>query len=393
LDKSYPFSSSAPELTVAAVGTCTHMAPEQFRQNGRVDARVDVYAFGVMLYQMICGELPFWGETWEALEDLHTNAPPPYLTETNRDLAELVQTCLAKEPGRRYPGFGKLREVLATIYTDVTGAPCPEPEQGKALTAVQWNNKGTSLSNLGKQAESIHCYEVALELDPTLSSAWFNKGVSLFESKKVSEALACYELALKLNPKSEQIWSNKGVALKSLGKIEEAIACYNRALQLNPRYANSWINKGVLLRALGKIEEALACYDRALRLDPANANAWTNKGNILFSLRRIAESLDCYDHALSLNSALALTWLNKGIALDALAKHEDALQCYSTALEMNPRLEQAWFRRGMTMVNAFQLYREAVPYFEEAERLGVKEAKPALVLCQNAAARGSYGRS
>jgi tetratricopeptide (TPR) repeat protein len=82
-----------------------------------------------------------------------------------------------------------------------------------------------------------------------------------------------------------------------------------------------------------------------------------------------------------------VTWLNKGMALSTLKKHTESLECYARALEINPRMERAWFLRGMTLVNELQSYREAVPCFEQAERLGSKEAKEALALCQGALAR------
>jgi len=373
-------------LTATTVGTCTHMAPEQFDNAAQVDLRADIYSFGVMLYQMVTGELPFLGQTWEELEHLHKTKPPRYLLGFDRRLADMIQTCLEKDPARRFPDFVQLRDSLGGVYQSIVGSPPPEPVRGTALTAVEWNNKGSSLDNLGRRAESIACYDVALRLDPELVSAWFNKGVALFVSHRVEEAIACYEQALKLDPKSEQAWSNKGVALKSLGKIQEAITCYDRALQLNPRYANAWVNKGVALRALGKNEEALSYYDRALKLNPGDENGWTNKGNALSAIGRREEAIACYDRALAINSGLELTWLNKGIALNALGRYEESLRCYDTALEINRGLQQAWFLRGMTLVNAFQLYREALPYLEEAERLGLKEAAQALAICRNAVA-------
>jgi tetratricopeptide (TPR) repeat protein len=373
-------------LTVTAVGTCTHMAPEQFANPGQVDLRVDVYSFGVMLYQMVMGELPFVGESWEELEHLHTTRPAPY-PKTDPRLADIIQTCLAKDPSRRFSQFTQLRERLGEIYESVAGAPCPAPVQGAALSAVEWNNKGSSLDNLGRRTESIACYESAIRLDPTLASAWFNKGVALFATSNAGEALSCYEKALNINPNYEQAWSNKGVAFKGQGKIPEAMRCYERALSINPRYPNAWVNKGVALRALGKNQEALACYEQAVRLDPSNENGWANMGNAFCALGQPAKAIPCYERALGINPRMDVTWLNKGMALSALKMHSESLESYGRALEINPRLEQAWFLRGMTLVNELQSYREAVPCFEQAERLGSKEAKQALALCQGALAR------
>jgi tetratricopeptide (TPR) repeat protein len=371
-------------LTMTAIGTCTHMAPEQFDDAARVDTRADTYAFGVMLYQMIKGELPFVGQSWQELERLHKSQPAPYLSTTPKPLADLVQACLAKDPAQRIPTFNQLRDELAEIYKSIAGAAPPEPLKDTALTAVQWNNKGSSLDNLGKREEAIGCYDVALRLDPFLVPAWLNKGIALFGAKRTAEALACYERGLKLDSKSEQLWSNKGVVLKSLGKTREALECYESALRCNPRYANAWVNKGVALKAQGDAQEAVACYEHALGLNPGDITAWTNKGNALYALGRVDEALAAYDRALALDSNLGLTWLNRGIALNALGRYDEALHCFGTAIEIDPRLEQAWLLRGATMMNALQQYREAIPYLEQADRLGVKEAKELLAACQSA---------
>ena len=374
-------------LTATTMGTCTHMAPEQFMNAGNVDLRADIYSFGVMLFQMVSGDLPFIGENWNDLEKMHRTQPPPLLKSTDPQLAELIQTCMAKDPDCRLEDFRQVRARLSPIYQKVVGSAPPEPVHGAALTAIQWNNKGSSLDNLGLHAESIACFDSAIRLNPLFESAWFNKGVAMLGSGRANEALTCYERALELNSRSEKFWSNKGVALKSLGKTEEAIACYDRALKINPRYANAWVNKGVALRTQNKTEEALVCYGRALILNPKDENGWTNKGNILYSLRRTDEALACYERALSLNTKLDRAWMNKGIALNALGRHGEAMDSYGKAIELNALLDQAWFLMGLTLVNVFHSYREALPYLKEAERLGSKQASQPLAMCQSALGR------
>jgi tetratricopeptide (TPR) repeat protein len=358
------------------------MAPEQFDNPDQVDTRADTYAFGVMLYQMIKGELPFIGHSWEELEHLHKTQPAPYLDRAPKPVAELVASCLSKNPENRPVHFIQLRGKLEEIFKSLVGTPPPASPRDAALTAGQWNNKGSSLDNLGRREEAILCYDAALRLDPNLVAAHLNKGIALFGAGRPSNALACYEKGLQLEPKSERLWTNKGVVLKSLGDIEQAIACYEKAILCNPRYPNAWVNKGVALKAQGKAEEALTCYDYALNLNPGDVHTWTNKGNALFALKRYADALTAYDSALSLDSSLSLAWLNKGISLSALGRIEEALQCYGTAIETGPQLAQAWFLRGATLVNSFQEYREAIPYLEEAERLGIEEARDVLAICR-----------
>ena len=371
-------------LSMTAMGTCTHMAPEQFKNAKQVDTRADIYSFGVMLFQMVSGKLPFNGENWNDLEHMHMTQRPPLLACRERQLAQLVETCLEKEPRKRFSDFKQIRDRLSSIYEKVAGVPIAEAAKGVVLTSIQWSNKGSSLDNLGMRRESIACYDSAIRSNPKFASAWFNKGVALFGSGQPDAALKCYDRAIELDPKSEKAWSNKGVVLKTLGKTAEAVACYDRALAINPRYPNAWVNKGVLLRASGNSEEALACYDRALRLNPNDESGWTNKGNILYTLGRPVEALECYELALALNSRLDRAWMNKGMALNALGKNEAALDSYSKALQLSPRLGQAWYLRGMTLMNAFQRYDEAIPFFTEAVHLGWKEASEALTMCQSA---------
>jgi len=371
-------------LTATTVGTCTHMAPEQFINAGSVGLKADVYSFGVMLHQMVAGHLPFEGETWKDLEIMHKTQQPPLLKTTDSKLAELIYRCMAKKPDERFADFSEIRERLSEIYQRLTGSAPSMPAQGAALTAGSWNNKGCSLDNLGLHREALDCYNSAIELDPSLASAWFNKGVALFATGEPGLALECYERALKLNPKSEQAWSNKGVALKQLGKITMAIECYDRSLKINRRYPNAWVNKGVALRTMGKTDEALECYTRALALNPNDENSWSNKGNVLYSRQQIDEALVCYDRALEINPKLDRTWLNKGMALNALGRNEEAVACFEKAIELNPLLDQAWYLRGVTLMNVFQRIPDAVRSFEEAKRLGSKDAIRALDLCKEA---------
>ena len=57
-------------------GTITHMAPEQFDDAKHVDLRADIYSFGVMLFQMVTGQLPFSGHNVQEIEHKHKMQAP-----------------------------------------------------------------------------------------------------------------------------------------------------------------------------------------------------------------------------------------------------------------------------------------------------------------------------
>src|SRR5690606_4651941 len=99
--------------SLAVVGTAEYMAPEQF--DGRMDERAEVYAAGVLLYEMLTLRVPFAG-TRAAIEQGHRALRPPCPGEhapVPADLADLCLACLAKEPDQRPPSMAALRDLLA----------------------------------------------------------------------------------------------------------------------------------------------------------------------------------------------------------------------------------------------------------------------------------------
>ena len=81
------------------------MSPEQCRGTREIDHRTDIYALGVILYEMLCGRPPFVSEGFGEMVHLHISAAPPPPRTINPsipdDLERLILWCLAKEPDER----------------------------------------------------------------------------------------------------------------------------------------------------------------------------------------------------------------------------------------------------------------------------------------------------
>jgi len=107
---------SGATRTGAMIGTLDYMAPEQIRDAGEVDARADVYALGVMLFQMLTGRLPFSGGSAGAVVLAHLSEPPPdprtLLPGLPDPVALAIVRALAKEPAERYQTAGALIAAL-----------------------------------------------------------------------------------------------------------------------------------------------------------------------------------------------------------------------------------------------------------------------------------------
>ncbi len=108
--------SATLTMTAEIVGTLPYMAPEQLM--GRAtDARTDIHALGVVLYEMATGHLPFEGGSSVALADaiLHQDPIPLRKGErpVSRGLEAVILRCLEKEPARRYPSTRDVIHALA----------------------------------------------------------------------------------------------------------------------------------------------------------------------------------------------------------------------------------------------------------------------------------------
>jgi tetratricopeptide (TPR) repeat protein/tRNA A-37 threonylcarbamoyl transferase component Bud32 len=111
--------------TGAAVGTIAYMSPEQVRAK-ELDARTDLFSFGVVLYEMATGVLPFQGEsTGVIFEAILNRAPlPPVRLSSNvtPELERIIAKCLEKDRNLRYQHASEIRTDLQRMKRDTDSA-------------------------------------------------------------------------------------------------------------------------------------------------------------------------------------------------------------------------------------------------------------------------------
>jgi tetratricopeptide (TPR) repeat protein len=112
---------AAPGLTATGfiAGTPGYMAPEQISNFSGVTASADLYALGVVGYEMLTGGLPFRQTDVMSLLTMHLKETPPPLRPQNPDIPEvlerLILDLLAKEPDKRPPSAGEVHRALTAI--------------------------------------------------------------------------------------------------------------------------------------------------------------------------------------------------------------------------------------------------------------------------------------
>ena len=121
---------------VVTAGTPAYMSPEHIRGVSRIDARADVYGFGVLLYEALTGQMPFPGEPGPELFDRILNQPLPSVTLLRPDLppglVRIIEKAMAKQPDQRYSDLNAMVNALE----DELMPPTPPPRLLTPLAGV-----------------------------------------------------------------------------------------------------------------------------------------------------------------------------------------------------------------------------------------------------------------
>ena len=131
-------SGAVPAYTTGAgivMGTPYYMSPEQCEGRAELDHRTDVYSLGVILFEMLTGQVPFAGEGYGEVMTKHISLPPPavrrFVPELPVVLDAILGRALAKDPDARFQTMAEFREVLLSTESALAPPPTPVGERDR----------------------------------------------------------------------------------------------------------------------------------------------------------------------------------------------------------------------------------------------------------------------
>lgn len=303
------------DLNVQRVGgTLPYMAPEQLQllihEHGehasRPDPRSDLFSLGVILYELLCGSLPFGDIPWDGrVEEISRHllreqkkGPRPLRARNNRvdkRLECLIRQCLEFDADKR-------------------------PETAAVLAATV-RRQLTPLRR-GKRWARNHRRFVSVCL--ALFSVLVLAVVSFF--------------ALR-DPYSVREFK-RGQQYTQAGNYELAVERFDQAIRANRADLDAVFARGVAYKKMGDFREAFHDFQR-LTLERPTAEAWVNHGFCLGKLRFFESAIASYRMALDLGYRSAAVFNNIGFSHVQLARHEEAEPYLREALALDERLESA----------------------------------------------------
>lgn len=367
-------------------GTLPYMAPEQFIAPTAQDLRVDIYAFGITLYELISGSRPFVENDQQALlQQIIREAPKP-LKST---LWPICERCLQKSPLKRYKTFGDLladaEELARRSDVRIPSPPATRTDEEEMVYA-----KAVSYSAMGRADLALQYSLEYSRIVPEDDRAWTELGRQHLIQNQLKESVEASLRSIDLAPFKTVARNNLGLALNRLGRHDEALGQLRIAASHDPLNTGALLNQVGPLTSLRRPLEAIQVMQKAVRCAPEKASIWSNLGALQMKVGQDVEAEQCLRRALELHPGLHEAKENLGTLmarrarvtsgegrpdpghLMAAGRFHDAETELLEQVSENPTDADAWHNLGVIAVRKHR-EREAIEYFERVVALNPSE--------------------
>ena len=216
----------------------------------------------------------------------------------------------------------------------------------------------------GRLNEAVAACELALKIEPNLSTACHTLGKVMQVRGEIEQAKQWYERAIEHNPNLPEVYANLG-SLYSQGKQwSKAIANCEKAISLAPNFAAAYRQLARIWTQLEKREEAADWWYQAFNIEPnwATADEHVTLGNSFVELGKFDRAIECYSRAIKLNPKLATAYHNLGEMLVGEKRWDEAIANYRQAIAINPNFFESYHSLGKTWAERGELDRAIACY-------------------------------
>ncbi|MBI5649293.1 MAG: tetratricopeptide repeat protein [Chloroflexi bacterium] len=341
------------------IGTPQYISPEQAR-GVAIDERTDIYSFGVVLFEMLAGRVPFSADTPYAIIHDHIYTPLPLPTSINPNLSPEIERvllkALAKDPPARFASVTELMNALEqasgtpapiaiamppveTRTPSQVGSPPPEriaPQPTRRFTPLT-----CAVSGILAVILVLVCAWLALALGDDLATAL------RFAPPNQNAAIRDARARVTANPQDPTAHLQLADALANAKQYDAALGEFEQAIKLNPQMPDAYRRAGETAERAGNFDRALKYYDLGHKAIPNDIGLLPGLGDMQLRAKRHEDARGSFEQALRLDPGNAQAMWRMGEYYRALGKLAEALREYSRALAVDPNLPEAHYGLGM----------------------------------------------
>ncbi|MHC5539141.1 protein kinase domain-containing protein [Singulisphaera rosea] len=417
------------------VGTPRYMAPEQHATPRAADHRADIYSLGVVLFEMLTGELP--ARPFE---------PPSRKVQIDVRLDEIVLRALNREPELRFQNAEHMKTAVETLTKIARETPPPaarvhrfetsnvrrtsflrvvlpiaiipaawllaasmglldpfrvrfsgESPEARKLKFAEIASRGAEAFRRADYDQAIVAFDELIRIDPNHSEAHRWRGDASLNKYEFDKAIHEYNAAIRLNPKNGMAYSGRAIVSVALGEFAVAIATFDEAVRLNPRIANLPVYKRhrmiaesasmprgprnpkfaeIARRGLDAFQRteyarAIVAFDELIRIAPDHPEAHRWRGDAYLNTQELDQARDDYDEAIRLDPRNGMAYYGRGAVSIRRGEYDKAIASFDEAIRTDPTIANTPYYKRSRLVADLLRPRPRNPKFDEAAGRGL----------------------